>query len=225
MDRGTKLKPYYQDEWVQIYKQDYWLAPDEILGSNRLITDPPYNFGVKYDSYNDKLKARDYQLLIKRFITRANLIAGGNVVLVLGSKILREWWNYIPQAKLIIVRMGAISNNRIKGLTLQYHPILTTVPSNTYMSDLWEDIRWPGEGYYFNEQRYGHPAMTPEKLARRLVSIFSEEGQIILDPFGGVGTIAVAAKLLNRHCKTFEISEKYCEIAAKRCSQGVFDLR
>jgi len=92
------------------------------------------------------------------------------------------------------------------------------------MPDLWEDIRWPGEGYYFNEERYGHPTMTPEKLARRMVSIFSEAGQTVVDPYLGSGTLAVASKLLNRHCIGIEIEEKYCEIAAKRCSQEVFDL-
>jgi len=145
-------------------------------------------------------------------------------VLVLGSKPLLDWWQFIPDAKLIIVRMGAVSNNKIKGLTLQYHPILTTVPSNKYMPDLWEDIRWPGEGYYFNEDRYGHPAMTPEKLARRLVSIFSEAGQTIVDPYLGCGTFAIASKLLNRKCIGIEIEEKYCEIASNRCRQMVMEL-
>ena len=218
------MKPYYQDEWVTIYHGDNREFLPSIKG-DLLATDPPYNVGIEYgDGVNDKLPRKEYLKLIDDFINITRAVSDGKVALVLGSKPLLDWWQFIPEAKLIIVKMGAISNNKIKGLTLQYHPILTTVPSNTYMSDLWEDIRWPGEGYYFNEDRYGHPAMTPEKLARRIIGIFSEIGQTIVDPYLGSGTFAVASKLLNRYCIGIEIEEKYCEIAAKRCSQGVFKL-
>ncbi|GAG67241.1 unnamed protein product, partial [marine sediment metagenome] len=43
------------------------------------------------------------------------------------------------------------------------------VKSNKWMPDLWDDIRWPGEGYFYNEPRFGHPAMTPLKLAKRCI--------------------------------------------------------
>ena len=47
---------------------------------------------------------------------------------------------------------------------------------------------------------------------------------IILDPFLGSGTTAFCAKKLNRKCIGIEIEEKYCEIAATRCSQMVMEL-
>jgi len=218
------IKPYYSDEWVTIYHGDNRELLPEISG-DLLATDPPYNVGIDYGVYTDKLTTKDYHSLIKWLVHYAKTSVGGNMALVLGSKLVLDWWQFIPEAKLVIVKMGAVSNNKIKGLHLQYHPLLTTVKSNKYMSDLWEDIRWPGEGYYFNEDRYGHPAMTPEKLARRMVSIFSKAGQTIVDPYLGIGTFAVASKVLNRKCIGIEIEEKYCEIAAKRCSQQVFDFR
>jgi site-specific DNA-methyltransferase (adenine-specific) len=222
------VNPYYQDSYVTIYHGDCReilpTLPDNSV--DLVLTDPPYNVGIDYgEGVNDKLSRKEYQRQIEGFVSITRALSGGKLCLVLGSKPLLDWWQFIPEAKLIVVKMGAISNNKIKGLTLQYHPLLTTVPSNTYMSDLWEDIRWPGEGYYFNEPRFGHPAMTPEKLARRCVSIFTEgPSAAVLDPFLGSGTVAVASKLLNRKCIGIEIEEKYCEIAANRCRQSVMEL-
>jgi len=48
--------------------------------------------------------------------------------------------------------------------------------------------------------------------------------ETILDPFAGSGTTGVAAKLLNHKCTLIEKEEKYCEIAARRLSQGVLPL-
>ncbi len=69
-----------------------------------------------------------------------------------------------------------------------------------------------------------HPAIFPEALASDHLSSWSNPGNLILDPFLGSGTTAYCAKKLNRKCIGIEIEEKYCEIAAQRCSQGVFDL-
>jgi len=66
-----------------------------------------------------------------------------------------------------------------------------------------------------------HPTQKPLDLIKDLVENHSHEDGIILDPFGGSGTTAVAAKQLNRNCTLIEISEKYCEIARKRLSQDM----
>ncbi|MDD4873377.1 MAG: site-specific DNA-methyltransferase [Dehalococcoidales bacterium] len=68
-----------------------------------------------------------------------------------------------------------------------------------------------------------HPTQKPDDLMVWCLSFFPE-ADLILDPFLGSGTTALAAKILNRKCIGIEIEEKYCEIAAKRCCQSVMRL-
>lgn len=63
-----------------------------------------------------------------------------------------------------------------------------------------------------------HPAVMPEMLAGDLIRSYSNEGDLILDPFMGSGTTAVAAEKLNRKWLGFEISKKYVESAERRIS-------
>jgi DNA modification methylase len=67
-----------------------------------------------------------------------------------------------------------------------------------------------------------HPNEKPIGVITALLK--ANQGDLVLDPFLGSGTTAVASKILGRKCIGIEISEKYCEIAKKRCSQSVMQL-
>lgn len=66
---------------------------------------------------------------------------------------------------------------------------------------------------------YNHPAIFPEKLARDHILSWSDEGDIIYDPFMGSGTTAKMARDTGRAYIGSEISTEYCEIAEKRLNE------
>lgn len=66
-----------------------------------------------------------------------------------------------------------------------------------------------------------HPAMFPEALARDHILSWSNEGDIVLDPFSGSGTTAKMAKHNGRRYIGIEVNPEYCEIATKRLAQQV----
>lgn len=68
---------------------------------------------------------------------------------------------------------------------------------------------------------YGHPSQKPIKLMEKLVSEYSKEGDLILDPFCGSGSTLLACKKLKRNYIGIEIEPKYCEIARQRLRQGI----
>jgi DNA modification methylase len=59
----------------------------------------------------------------------------------------------------------------------------------------------------------GHPAPFPQKLAERLILLYSYTGELVLDPFAGTGTTLIAARLLGMRGIGYEISEEYCKLS------------
>lgn len=68
-------------------------------------------------------------------------------------------------------------------------------------------------------KKIGHPAPFPIELPRRLIEFYTYKGDIILDPFMGSGTTALAAIELNRHYVGYEISQEFVNLAKKRIKE------
>jgi site-specific DNA-methyltransferase (adenine-specific) len=84
-------------------------------------------------------------------------------------------------------------------------PKFKLAPKASGFGDVWE---------FTQEMKNGHPAPFPLALASRCVE--ATMAQIILDPFMGSGTTAIAAKRLNRDFIGFDISPEYCTQARER---------
>ena len=70
-----------------------------------------------------------------------------------------------------------------------------------------------------NSKKFGHPAMFPEQLAADHIISWSNEGDVVFDPFCGSGTTCKMAVLNNRNYLGVEISQEYCDIANERITQ------
>ncbi|MBN1873396.1 MAG: site-specific DNA-methyltransferase [Anaerolineae bacterium] len=80
------------------------------------------------------------------------------------------------------------------------------------LTDLWWDIH----RLKHNSRRVDHPCQLPPQLMYRLITIFTEPGEIVLDCFNGAGTTTLTAYQLNRQYIGIELSEKYHAISGSR---------
>lgn len=79
---------------------------------------------------------------------------------------------------------------------------------------IWRDIRKTNE-----EMRLKHPALFPVQLCEKLIRIYTKEsGEVILDPFMGIGSTIIAAENLNRKGIGVDLNEGFFEAAKERLS-------
>jgi len=248
------MKPYYQDEWVQIFHGDCreilpQLPNDSLdLGA----TSPPYNTGgdfhtmvagkrVTYGSYpssSDNLPEVEYEQLIldvMRELYRCFKISG-SLMLNLKNRI-KDFALLSPIPLILkssfILKQDINLNFKSSPNTdkVRFYPVCERLywlvrdkrqfKFNSELFTLSDDWHLKRDG---NRADVGHLAIFPEQLALNCILACSDMGDTIIDPFLGSGTTCYCAKKLNRKCIGIEIEERYCEIAARRCSQGVFNL-
>ncbi|MFQ5986477.1 MAG: DNA methyltransferase [Thermoplasmata archaeon] len=69
-----------------------------------------------------------------------------------------------------------------------------------------------------------HPAVWPVALPKRLIELFTHQGELVLDPFVGTGTALVAARDLRRNAVGFDLQEEYVRIARSRLAQSTLSM-
>ena len=83
---------------------------------------------------------------------------------------------------------------------------------------VWGQAVVPGETVWemTTESSVAHPAPFPVELPKRVIALYTQPGDVVLDPFMGSGSTAIAAKLTGRHYVGYELSAEYCALAEKR---------
>ena len=79
----------------------------------------------------------------------------------------------------------------------------------------WDGFRRAGD-LTLNPKPRVHPTQKPVELHAHILEDFTQEGDIILDCFGGSGTTLIAAEITNRRCLMMELSPDYCNIIINR---------
>ena len=201
--------------------------PDNCI--DLVIADPPYYFGENFkgaDSFGHRQNYRDIEELNEP----------------LNYEVLEECLRVLKAPNLYIwtnkTQLGAyISFFESKGCKtdlLTWHKRNPTpATSNNYLSDteycLFFRKGAPLYGTYDTKKKYwitatnqkekakyDHPTIKPLSIIKQLIINSTQGGGLVIDPYMGSGTTALACKMLGRHYIGFEIEPKYCELASKR---------
>ena len=90
-------------------------------------------------------------------------------------------------------------------------------PFGTQISDVWDDIH---RVRHASKRIAAHPCQLPVHLIERLILMSTDAGDIIVDPFCGGGSAAVAAKQMGRQYIGAEIDRHYQEVAQTKLDQA-----
>lgn len=97
----------------------------------------------------------------------------------------------------------------VLGFDLKYEKVAQTFNPQMGLTDIWRDID------FYKEDRV-HSTQKPLKLIKRLIQASSNEGDLILDPFGGSGSTAISAMSCNREFITIEKDDTYIDLIRNR---------
>jgi hypothetical protein len=215
------MKPYYESGGITIYHGDAAQVLPFLVGSDLLLTDPPYGIGASSKAFCNPKKrgsavtaSTDYGddawdsepppswlLEMARSKGRWQVIFGGN-------------FYALPPARCILVWDKDNGANEYADCELAWTNLEKPVRKLKW--------RWQGmlqeHGGIHKETRW-HPTQKPVEVMKWALSQAPEDVKTILDPFMGSGTTLVACKELGRQAIGIEREERYCEAAVKRLAQ------
>lgn len=212
------IQPYYKDDYATIYHGDCCEILPQIEKVDLVLTDPPYGMAYNHGkTTNRKWDSRHHGVAI------TGDDAPFDPVVFLGFPQVVLWGaNYyadkLPPSRgwLVWQKRPNMKPNDFSDCELAW----TNQPMPVRcFSHMWNGVLRDSEV----AQKTLHPTQKPIALMRWCLSFFPE-AKTILDPFMGSGATLRAAKDLGLQSIGIEIEEKYCEIAAERLRQEVFDF-
>jgi len=215
--------------------------PDKCI--DLTITSPPYNLGdapvgsnrretigkALYKNTSDNKNKQDYknwQISILSEVSRISRYVFYNIQFLSSTKELISEIHKMNNLKEIFIwkKQAQASIHADKGMMAKGYEFVfmfgdgdnscfyyNNFPENGYVPNIKE--------WFQNGENYGHNATFPISLPSYFIQNFSKENDLILDPFLGSGTTAVACQNLHRNFIGIEISPEYCEIARQRLRQ------
>lgn len=210
---NTPSVPYYQDDLVTLYHGDCREIMPE-LDADVVVTDPPYGVGMV--AFDD-----DFVAGVEGF----ELAPGVRAAVFHSPRRVVEFVNAVPSwsfERLLWMHKSADMGHPWRGWFMHSEAILIFSRSRddwpdppTYRGDMYEIGPWG---------KVGHPNAKPPSVVGDIITKLATPDDLVLDPFAGAGTTLFAAKTRGRRAIGIEIEERYCEIAAKRCSQETLEL-
>lgn len=217
------MTPYYDHAGITIYHGDCGDILPHLPPVDLVLTDPPYGI-----AYNPGGRGRGWTRGVKTF-SEKDLIHDDNKpfnpehLLALEVDLILWGANHFAD-KLPAKPSWLVWDKRQEGLSNDFADCEMAWCSMGFPARMFRHLWYGAFRKSERGERRLHPTQKPLALMKWCLS-FVENGETVLDPYAGSGTTLVAAKELGRKAIGIEIEEKYCEIAAKRLSQEVFEFQ
>ncbi len=187
-------------------------------------------FSTKYSEFSDNVPIEDFYSNHKAILSdliRVSKITFYNISIVTGSKraFFKMIGDFSENIKDIIIwdKCHAQPSMHHSVLNRQHEIILVLEKKENSISRAFEKCNFPrgelNDIWQIKRQKTtakGHGAAFPEDLVNKILENFSNENDLIYDPFAGTGTVAKCCKNLNRKWISSEISDTYCKMLKKR---------
>ena len=132
---------------------------------------------------------------------------------------------YVKDSKKYTFNLDAIRDKDVKYPNSKRHGKLRVNTLGKNPSDVWEIAKVTTGRNRSSNERTPHPCQFPTDLTDRLVLGFTNENDVVFDPFVGSGTTFESCIKHNRFCVGIEIKAEYCKIAKKRIRDVLQDSR